>query len=68
MWGGGGGVVRERKRENSAWMIAAKRTHGQLPRSCLGDHRGGDDFQQLNRRLGGVAYVYCREQPGAADL
>lgn len=60
-----GGDVRERKRENSAWMIAAKRTHGQLPEAAW---EIIDDFQQLNRRLGGVAYVYCREQPGAADL
>ncbi|MCC5841278.1 MAG: Na/Pi cotransporter family protein [Opitutales bacterium] len=60
-----GGDVRELKRENSAWMIAAKRTHGQLPEAAW---EIIDDFQQLNRRLGGVAYVYCREQPGAADL
>lgn len=60
-----GDEVRERKRENSAWMIAAKRDYAALPGPVW---EIIDDFQQINRRLGGVAYVYCREQPGAGEL
>lgn len=55
----------ERKKENSGWMIAAKRSHTHLPNEVW---EIIDDFQQLNRRLGGVAYVYCRENPESSEL
>lgn len=49
-----------RKRENSHWLIQAKRTQAGLPYPAW---EILDDFQQVNRRLSGVAYVYCRNQP-----
>lgn len=57
--------ILQQKRENSTWLIHHKRTRSDLPMAVW---KILDDFQQLNRRLSGVAYVYCREEPGADDL
>ena len=60
-----GREILRNKRENSSWLIRHKRSGGDLPTSAW---EILDDFQQLNRRLSGVAYVYCRDEPGADDL
>lgn len=60
-----GSDILRKKRENSTWLIHHKRTRTDLPMAAW---KILDDFQQLNRRLSGVAYVYCREEPGADDL
>ncbi|MCH8477759.1 MAG: Na/Pi symporter [Wenzhouxiangella sp.] len=60
-----GGEILRHKRDNSSWLIRHKRSGGDLPMSAW---EILDDFQQLNRRLSGVAYVYCRDEPGADDL
>ena len=60
-----GSVILQNKRDNSAWLIRTKRSHGDLPHPAW---EILDDFQQLNRRLSGVAYVYCRDEPGADEL
>jgi len=60
-----GRVILQNKRDNSAWLIRTKRSHASLPHPAW---EILDDFQQLNRRLSGVAYVYCRDEPGADEL
>lgn len=60
-----GAVILRNKRDNSAWLIRTKRSHSDLPHPAW---EILDDFQQLNRRLSGVAYVYCRDEPGADEL
>lgn len=55
-----GRKILARKQENSGWLIQAKRTQAGLPYPAW---EILDDFQQVNRRLSGVAYVYCRNQP-----
>ncbi|TVR62388.1 MAG: Na/Pi cotransporter family protein [Gemmatimonadales bacterium] len=60
-----GREILRNKKENSTWLIHHKRTRADLPMPAW---KILDDFQQLNRRLSGVAYVYCREEPGADDL
>ncbi|MGY6630691.1 MAG: Na/Pi cotransporter family protein [Wenzhouxiangella sp.] len=60
-----GREILKNKRDNSSWLIRHKRAHGDLPMSAW---EILDDFQQLNRRLSGVAYVYCRDEPGADEL
>ncbi|MCC5868236.1 MAG: Na/Pi cotransporter family protein [Gammaproteobacteria bacterium] len=60
-----GRKILERKRDNSRWMIQAKRSHADLPYPAW---RILDGFQQLNRRLSGVAYVYCRNDPEVEEL
>lgn len=54
-----------RKQENSAWMISVKRQHTTLPDPAW---EIIDDFQQLNRRLTGVVYVFCGDSPLAENL
>lgn len=54
-------VIR-RKQENSRWFIQAKRSDPRMPHALW---KILDDFQQLNRRLSSVAYVYGREPPEA---
>lgn len=60
-----GSLILQNKRDNSAWLIRTKRSHADLPHPAW---EILDDFQQLNRRLSGVAYVYCRDEPGADEL
>lgn len=60
-----GNDILRRKQENSSWMIAAKREHGNLAYPVW---EIIDDFQQLNRRLSGVAYVFCKDLPRAGEL
>ncbi|WP_018872075.1 Na/Pi cotransporter family protein [Thioalkalivibrio sp. ALJ16] len=60
-----GRKILERKQENSSWLIHAKRTQIGLPYPVW---EILDDFQQLNRRLSGVAYVYCRNEPEVEAL
>ena len=60
-----GQEILRKKQENSAWMIAIKRSPGPLPQPVW---EIIDDFQQLNRRMGGVAYVFCQDQPSAGML
>ncbi|WP_018860510.1 Na/Pi cotransporter family protein [Thioalkalivibrio sp. ALJ3] len=60
-----GRKILERKQENSRWLIQAKRTQIGLPYPVW---EILDDFQQLNRRLSGVAYIYCRNEPEVEAL
>lgn len=60
-----GNDILRRKQENSTWMIAAKREHGNLAYPVW---EIIDDFQQLNRRLSGVTYVFCKDLPRAGEL
>jgi len=60
-----GRKILERKHENSRWLIQAKRTQTGLPYPAW---EILDDFQQVNRRLSGVAYVYCRNEPEVEAL
>lgn len=60
-----GRKILERKHENSRWLIQAKRTQSGLPYPAW---EILDDFQQVNRRLSGVAYVYCRHEPDVESL
>ncbi|MCC5863030.1 MAG: Na/Pi cotransporter family protein [Gammaproteobacteria bacterium] len=60
-----GRKILERKQENSSWLIQAKRTQAGLPYPAW---EILDDFQQINRRLSGVAYVYCRHEPQIESL
>lgn len=60
-----GREILQNKRDNSGWLIRHKRTRGDLPMPAW---EILDDFQQLNRRLSGIAYVYCRDEPGTDDL
>ncbi len=60
-----GRKILERKHENSRWLIHAKRTQAGLPYPAW---EILDDFQQVNRRLSGVAYVYCRNEPEVEAL
>lgn len=60
-----GQEILKKKHENSSWMIAIKRSPNRLPDPVW---EIIDDFQQLNRRLAGVAYVFCQDQPSAAML
>lgn len=55
-----GRKILERKQDNSRWLIQAKRAHPGLPYPAW---EILDGFQQLNRRLSGVTYVYCQEEP-----
>lgn len=52
-----GRKVLARKQANSRWLIQAKRNHMGLPYPAW---EMLDGFQELNRRLSGVTYVYCR--------
>ncbi|TVP53319.1 MAG: Na/Pi cotransporter family protein [Halomonadaceae bacterium] len=54
-----GRKVLERKQNNSRWLIQAKRNHVGLPYPAW---EMLDGFQELNRRLSGVTYVYCRSE------
>ncbi|MBK5937076.1 Na/Pi cotransporter family protein [Halorhodospira halophila] len=54
-----------RKQETSRWLIQAKRQQPGLPYAAW---EALDGFQQLNRRLSGVVYVYCHNEPGAEAL
>lgn len=60
-----GRKVLERKHEYSHWLIQAKRGQGGLPYPAW---EILDDFQQVNRRLSGVAYIYARHEPGIDAL
>ncbi len=60
-----GREILKNKRDNSSWLIRHKRSRSDLPMSAW---EILDDFQQLNRRLSGVAYVYCRDEPGVDGL
>ncbi len=60
-----GRKILERKQENSRWLIQAKRNQTRLPYPAW---EILDDFQQVNRRLSGVAYVYCRHEPDIESL
>jgi len=60
-----GRKILERKQENSRWLIQAKNSHAGLPYPAW---EVLDGFQELNRRLSGVAYVYCRNDPEAEAL
>ncbi len=60
-----GREILDQKRDNSTWLIRHKRNRGDLPMPAW---EILDDFQQLNRRLSGVAYVYCRNEPEADEL
>ncbi|ABM62085.1 Na/Pi cotransporter family protein [Halorhodospira halophila] len=54
-----------RKQETSRWLIEAKRHQPGLPYPAW---EVLDGFQQLNRRLSGVVYVYCHDEPGMDAL
>ncbi|SEP69032.1 phosphate:Na+ symporter [Ectothiorhodospira magna] len=54
-----GRKILERKQDNSRWLIQAKRAYPGLPYPAW---EILDGFQQLNRRLSGVTYVYCQEE------
>ncbi len=60
-----GRKILERKQDNSRWLIQAKNSHTGLPYPAW---EMLDGFQELNRRLSGVAYVYCRNDPEAEAL
>lgn len=60
-----GEEILHRKQENSKWMTQAKRQHTSLPDPAW---EIIDDFQQLNRRLSSVAYVYCQHLPNSDQL
>ncbi|MCC5795440.1 MAG: Na/Pi cotransporter family protein [Chromatiales bacterium] len=60
-----GRKILERKQENSRWLIQAKRSLSGLPYSAW---EVLDDFQQVNRRLSGVAYIYCRNESDVESL
>ena len=60
-----GEEILQRKQENSKWMTMAKRQHSALPDPAW---EIIDDFQQLNRRLSSVAYIYCQHLPLADQL
>lgn len=51
-----------RKQNNSIWMTSLKRGSHRLPDPVW---EIIDDFQQLNRRLGGVVYPFCPELSSA---
>ncbi|WP_019021495.1 Na/Pi cotransporter family protein [Thioalkalivibrio sp. ALE23] len=59
-----GRKILARKQENSRWLIGAKRAQAGLPYPAW---EVLDGFQELNRRLSGVAYVYSRTEPEVAD-
>lgn len=52
-----GRKILERKQEHSHWLTQMKRQHAHLPNPVW---RILDDYQQLNRRLASVVYVYTR--------
>ncbi len=60
-----GRKILERKQDNSRWLIQAKNSDVRLAYPAW---EMLDGFQELNRRLSGVAYVYCRNDPEAEDL
>ncbi|MCG5498209.1 Na/Pi cotransporter family protein [Ectothiorhodospira variabilis] len=60
-----GRKILDRKQETSRWLIQAKRNQPGLPYAAW---EVLDGFQQLNRRLSGVVYVYCHDEPGAEAL
>ncbi|MBK1735975.1 sodium:phosphate symporter [Halorhodospira abdelmalekii] len=60
-----GRKILERKQDNSSWLIRAKRT---TPGLSYPAWEILDGFQQLNRRLSGVAYVYCHDHLSGEDL
>ncbi|BAU58633.1 sodium-dependent phosphate transporter [Halorhodospira halochloris] len=59
-----GRKILTRKQEISRWLIHTKRYQPGLPYPAW---EVLDGFQQLNRRLSGVVYVYCHEEMGAEE-
>ena len=56
-----GRKILTRKQETSRWLILTKRQQPGLPYPAW---EVLDGFQQLNRRLSGVVYVYCHDALG----